>query len=372
MGATDFGSMEPQKKLAYRLKAYEEFQEKFFFTKMLGKDGSSVIEHITELTKNAKGEAGAFFHLIPRLTGGGVVGDNELRGRERTLSAHWNRVNYDQIRNGVINKGKLSDQKSVIQFRRPARRSLSTWLADAWEDQAILTASGISFALNTDGSPRETPEGQDPWTDLEYAADVKPPSPNRHFRWDKDNGLVAGDTDAVAAEDVVTYDLLPMLKARAAMKRITPIVAGGKEYYILLVHEDTMARLYRDANFRQALVGADARGGNHKIFTGAHVTMNGLVIHPYARVFNTSGAASGSKWGQSGTVDGTRSLLLGSQALALADLGAPDWEEEKPDYKNRLGIALAKMGGWLKPQFPSSYDGGSVEDFGLMAIDHAL
>lgn len=372
MSATDFGSMEPQKKLAYRLKAYEEYSEKFFFTKMLGKEGASVIEHITELTKNSKGEAGAFFHLISRITGGGAVGDNRLRGRERQLEAHWQRVNFDQIRNAIINKGRLADQKSVIQFRRPARRSLSHWLADTWEEQAILTASGISYEFNTDGSPRQTPEGQDPWTDLEYAADVRPPSPNRHFRWTASNGLQPGDTDAVADNDVVTYDLLPSIKAKAAVKRITPITAGGKDYYILLVHEETMARFYRDPNFRQALVGADARGPNHKIFSGAVVTMNGLIIHPYARVYNTSGATNGNKWGASASVDGTRSLLLGAQGLALADLGAPGWEEEQEDYKNRYGVSIDKMGGWLKPQFPSSYDGGSVEDFGLMAIDHAL
>ncbi len=372
MGATDFGSMEPQKKLAYRLKAYEEYSEKFFFTKMLAKEGASVIEHITELTKNSKGEAGAFFHLISRLTGGGVVGDNQLRGRERTLESSWQRINFDQIRNAIMNKGKLAEQKSVIQFRRPARRSLAHWLADAWEDQAILTASGISYAYNTDGSPRVTPEGQDPWTDLDYANDVRAPSPNRHFRYDATDGLVAGDTDAVESADVVNYGLLPSVKAKAAMKRITPINVNGKDYYILLVHEETMARLYRDNDFRSALVGADTRGGNHKIFSGAVVTMNGLIIHPYARVFNTSGATNSNKWGASGTVDGSRSLLLGAQGLALADLGAPDWEEEQEDYKNRYGVSIAKMGGWLKPQFPSSYDGGSVEDFGLMAIDHAL
>lgn len=371
MGATDFGSMQPQKKMAYRLKAYEEYSEKFFFTKMLAKEGAGAIEHITELSKNNKGQAGAFFHLISRLTGGGVVGDNQMRGRERTMEASWQEINFDQIRNAIINKGKLSDQKSVVQFRRPARRSLAHWLADAWEDQAILTASGVGYEFNTDGSPRVTPEGQDPWTDLEYAADVRPPSANRHFRWTP-TGLVAGDTDAVAAADVVSYDMLPSVKAKAAMKRITPLNVGGKDYYVLLVHEETMAQLYRDTNFRQSLIGADVRGSNAKIFSGAVVTMNGLIIHPYARVYNTGGATNSNKWGSAGAIDGSRSLLLGSQGLALADLGAPEWEEENPDYKNRHGVQIAKMGGWLKTQFPSSYDGGSVEDFGLMAIDHAL
>ncbi len=100
--------------------------------------------------------------------------------------------------------------------------------------------------------------------------------------------------------------------------------------------------------------------------------MNGLVIKPYTRVFNTRGAASGSKWGAGGLVDGTRSLLLGAQALALADLGVPQWLEDERDYGNRNAVGIKKYGGWLKPQFPSSYDGGSVEDFGMAVIDFAL
>lgn len=89
-------------------------------------------------------------------------------------------------------------------------------------------------------------------------------------------------------------------------------------------------------------------------------------------MFNTSGATNGNKWGASNAVNGTRSLLLGAQALALADLGAPGWTEEGKDYGNRQAIVIDKMFGWLKPQFPSSYDGGSVEDFGLMAVDFAI
>lgn len=369
---TEFGAMQPQQKMAWGHKAYEEYVEKFFFTKMLGSGSSAIIEHITELSKNTKGETGAFFPLIARMTGGGVFGDNTLEGRERQAEAYWQRVNYDQLRNGIINKGKLADQKSVLQFRKLNRGLLSSWLADTWEDQAILTASGISYAYNTDGSTRITPTGQDPWTDLEYAADVKVPSTNRHFRWDVASGLVAGDTTQVDALDVPTYDMIPMIVAMAQKKRLTPLKTGGKDYFVWLVHTDTMARLYRDANFRQTLVGADVRGDAAKVFSGAVVTMNGLIIQPYTRVFNNGGAASGSRWGSGGLVTGTRSLLLGAQALALADLGVPEWNENDKDYGNRMGLSIAKMGGWIKPQFPSSYDNGSIEDFGVAAIDFAL
>ncbi len=373
MSVTDYGAMQPEKRYAWGLKAYEEYVEKFFFTGMLGQGESAIIEHVTELSKNNKGEVAAFFHLIPRLTGGGIVGDNQMDGRERSAEAYWQKINYDQFRNALINKGRLSDQKSVIKLRKTYRPLLAGWLADAWEDQAILTASGISYAFNTDGSARVTPGGQDPWTDLAYAADVVAPSTNRHFRWDAVNGLVAGDTSAIDAADVPVYDMVPEIAAKAAEKRITPIKIGGRDYRIWLVHERTMSRLWRNSDFRSSIVAADQRGPNHKLFGGAGtvITANGLIIKPYARVFNTAGAANGSKWGD-GTVNGTRSLILGAQALALADLGVPEWEEETKDYKNRQGFGITKMGGWLKPQFPSSYDGGSLEDFGVMAFDFAL
>lgn len=107
-------------------------------------------------------------------------------------------------------------------------------------------------------------------------------------------------------------------------------------------------------------------GEANKIFTGAIVAMNGLVIHPYARVYNTLGAAAGLQRG-GGNVNGSRTLVLGAQALALVDLGVPGWEQENEDYNNRYGVSINKMGRLVEATVP--YDGGSVEDFGVMAID---
>ena len=88
-------------------------------------------------------------------------------------------------------------------------------------------------------------------------------------------------------------------------------------------------------------------------------------------MYNTRGAASGSKWGASGTVDGSRMLLLGAQALGFADLGAPEWSEKLFEYDSSAGISVDKMFGFVKPKFYSIYD-KSVEDFGVLAIDHAI
>src|SRR5690606_28788215 len=104
-----------------------------------------------------------------------------------------------------------------------ARKKLARWLAETMEEQAIHFSSGISFALNLDGSPRVSPAGEDPWTDLEYASDIAAPPSNRHFRFDATSGLTTGDTSAVDTADVLKYGVLPDLVAEARTKNIKPI-----------------------------------------------------------------------------------------------------------------------------------------------------
>ena len=106
-------------------------------------------------------------------------------------------------------------------------------------------------------------------------------------------------------------------------------------------------------------------------FTGATVTVDGAVIHEHRLVYHTKGAAAGAKWGVGGNVNATRTLLCGSQALGMADIGSPEWAEETFQYKSQQGINVDKMFGLLKPQFYSIYD-KSVEDFAVVSVDHYL
>ena len=369
MSATDFYAQQPYNKDAWGQKAYDEFKDLFFFTGMLGQGESAIVEHITDLSKNNKGESGAWLHSIADIHGGGVFGDNTLEGRFRSLDASFIKVNFSQLRNGVVTKGRLSEQKSVIDTRKVFRKKMARWLAETLEEQAILTMSGLSYSLNLDGSARSVPAGQDAWTALEYAADVSAPTANRHVRWDATNGFEAGATASVDTADVVKYEMLPDLAALASTRNLTPLRIGGEEIFVWLVHEDAFAALWKDANFRTAVVGAGQRGSEHPIFKGrGYLTLNGILIKPYKRVFTNKNAAV--KWG-GGAVEGSRSLLLGAQALAMADLGPVGWEEEFYDLKNRWALGVDKMAGFLKPKFLDSYT-NTVEDFGVIAVDHAL
>lgn len=367
---TNFAALQPHQKRAWGHEAYKQFRDNFFWLKLLGKGESAVVERITEITKTDKGTSSAMLKLIADLVGGGITGDNEVEGRESELQSYWQEVQIGRLRKGVRNKGKLSEQRSVINFRKEAKDKLGQWLAETLDELMFLTASGISYDLNTDGSTRLVPPGEDALSTLDFASDLRVPSTNRHFNW-TGTALDAGNTAAITNAFVPNYKMIVDLMAEAQTRKVKPIKSGGKEYRILLMHPKAFAALKKDADFRDALINADVRGSNNPVFTGAAVTYDGAVIHTHNKVFNTLRAASGSKWGNAGAVNGTRTLLLGSQALALADLESPQWEEDTFDYGNQQGIEISKMFGILKPQFRAPYE-GTVEDFGVIACDHYI
>lgn len=366
------GQLSPaEKKYLFRQKLYSEYNEQFFFTGAMGQ-GDAVIEKIDELTRNKKGEEAAYFALIPNIIGGGIINDNTMRHRERRVDAAWQKVNYSCFANAVVNKGPASDQKSLIPLRNVQKSVLGKWLARSNEEQAVLTASGISYAYNLDGSLRQTPDGQDEWTSLDYEADIKPPSENRHFRWDATGGLMPGDTSAMDPADKAAYGLLPELKSMLLDKRVAPARVAGRDVHIVVAPTKVMSTWWRDDEFKRSIVQAGERGSKNALEKFGFFTMHDLLIVPYAGCFKTTGAAPGDKWGSAGDVDGGRILGLGAQALARADLGPPEWLEQKDDYGRVTGFGIEHFGGWLKPQFPSSYDGGSVEDYGIAVCDVAI
>ena len=83
---------------------------------------------------------------------------------------------------------------------------------------------------------------------------------------------------------------------------------------------------------------------------------------------STIGAASGSKYGAGGTVEGSQIIFCGAQALGMADIGAPEWVEKNFDYGNQPGISCGKILGFKKPQFGTIYEANTVEDFGVMNV----
>jgi len=366
MSLTNFAALTPKQKLVWSRDVWQAARDQMFIKRFMGSDENSMIQVIKELTKTEKGDQ-CIFQLVADLVEDGVIGDNEREGNEEMMQSFAQIIGVDLMTHSVRNKGKLADQKTVINFREMGKSRLSYWLANRCDQLAFLAMSGISFAYKNNGALR----AGSPFPNLAFASDVKPPSAKRSLMWDG-SSLQTSNTGSITNAFVPNYKMIVDAIAYAKEHYIRGLMSGGKEYYILHIHPQTLAQLKKDPDYQRAVIAVATKSGlDSPWFTGATVTVDGAVIHEHRLVYNTKGAASGSKWGSGGTVNGTRSMLCGAQALGMADLGAPEWVEKKFQYDSQQGINVDKMWGLLKPQFYSIYD-ESVEDFGSLAIDHYL
>lgn len=364
MALTNFAALTDEQKTVWSMDLWKQARNMSFINKFLGKGPNSLVQHITELKKTEKG-ARAVITLLADLEGDGVAGDRTLEGNEEAMKSYDQVIRIDQVRHANRHEGRMADQKSVVEFRGNSKDVLAYWLSDRIDQLAFLTMSGVSYAKTNKGANRV---GSD-FPYLEFAADVSAPTANRRLRWDAVDGLVssAATTD-VAVADTPSWEMLVQLKAYAKDHYIRGVKeAGGEETYHVFLTPSAMAKLKLENNFILNMRHSLQRGESNNLFTGSSVKVDGMYLHEFRHVYNTAGAASGSKWG-GGTVDGCQVLFCGAQALGMADIGAPEWVEKGFDYENQQGISVSKILGFLKPKFSSLYETNkSVEDFGVLS-----
>lgn len=371
MALTNFGALTSPEKVAWARTTWKAARNNSFVMQFTGTGPNSPFQRITELTKTERG-AKAIIQLVPDLTGDGAVGDYDMEGNEEAMDLQKQEVIIDQLRNANMNKGRMDDQKAVVNFRDTSKDLLGYWLGDRIDQLGFLTLSGIAYTNHTNGAARPVNSTGYNLGDLAFGgANVTAPSTNRHFRWDGTNKVLsAGNTAAVAAGDTITYAALVELKAEAKTRFVKGVKGpGNQEFYHVFLHPLVMAKLKLDPDFKNAVNNAGVRGSKNPVFSGSMPTLDGLIIHEHRHVYNTRGLTSGNRWGATGTIHGSRCLMVGAQALALADLGSPYWEEEEKDYKNRYGISVGKIFGMKKPVYTVD---GSAEDFGVVVLDVSL
>jgi N4-gp56 family major capsid protein len=364
MATTNFGLLSPNEVKVWERDLFEEARNMSYWTRFSGDNGMSPIHRFTNLTKDSRGTK-AVFQLVADLTGDGIVGDAEREGNEEKMVNQFQVVQIDLMSHSVRSEGEMAEQESVIDFRKTAKNKLAFWYSDRRDRILFNVASGISLTRLPDGSLVDASSNI---PRLSFANDVSAPSTKRSLMFNG-TALVASNTASITSSYLPSYDMLTMLKAYAKTHYIKPIRSGGKEYYILLVRPETIAVLKRDASFKQALSGVDPK--SNPIFTGAIGELGGFIIHEHNYVYNTTGLTSGSKWGSGGVVEGTRSLVLGAQALGLCEIGSPKWTEKMFDYDSKAGINVSQIFGVIKPKFSNIYE-KTVEDFGVLTVDHFL
>lgn len=375
MSLTNFAALTTEQKTSWGLDLWRTARNQSFVMKFTGKGHNAMIQRITELTKSEKG-ARAVITLLADLTGDGVMGDYTLEGNEEEIKAYDKVIQIDQMRNANRLKGKLADQKSIVNFRKSSRDVLAYWLADRIDQIAFLTLSSIPLTQKTNGELRPVLATGLNFSDLEFAEASPAPSANRSF-YLTSAGLNAG-TGYDAADGTLTkltYADIVNLQAKAKDEYLRGIKTGdGEEVYHMFVTPQGMAALKLDPDFIANVRNAGVRGKSNSLFAGANsVMVDGVIVHQYRHVYSNEGAANGARFGTtSGNDIGQRALFCGAQALGMADLGTPGWFEKEFDYDNQGGIRIEKMLGFLKPTFKGNPLRPTLdEDFGVMVVDTA-
>lgn len=369
MAVTNFNALTTEQKTVWSRDIWKQARNLAFVSKFTGRGPNSMIQRVSELTKSEKGTR-AVLTLVADLEEDGVAGDDQLEGNEEAIKAYDQVIQIDQLRQANRHKGRLADQKSVVNFREQSRDVLAYWLADRMDQLAFLTLSGVAYSFTNRGATRTSST----FANLDFAGDVAAPSAQRHYQWDVGtSALVASSLATLSVADTPSWAMLVEAKALAKEKYLRGIKGpNGQEFYHVFMTPTGMAKLRQDADYLANVRNAGVRGAMNELFKGTDTVMvDGLMIHEYRHVYNNAALPDGSRAGASTDVTYQRTLFAGAQALGMADIGAPEWIEKGFDYDNQQGISIAKMFGYLKPQFYSNID-ASTQDFGLLVIDNAI
>lgn len=370
MSTTNFALLTSEQKTVWSLDFWRQARNLSFVNKFLGSDENSLIQHVTELKKTQKG-ARAVMTLLTDLEGDGIAGDRTLEGNEEQLKSYDKVITIDQLRNANRNEGRMADQKTVVQFRENSRDKLAYWASDRIDQLAFLSLAGLSYSVRNSAVGDPVGRIGSDLQYLEFAKDVAAPSSKRYGRWNGTSKLMEWGTGngSVAVADTPSYAMLVQAKAYAKDNYVRGCKdKGGEEIYHVFLSPQAMAKLKLDPDYLANIRWARQRGEDNPLFTGDVVRIDGMYLHEYRHVPNTRLTASGSKYGAGGLVEGCQVLFCGAQALGMADIGAPSWVEEGFDYENQQGISVAKIMGFLKPQFYTQYSGGTTEDFGVLSL----
>jgi len=362
---TNFNDLTDEQKTVWALDTWRMARNNSFVSRFMGTSDNSMIHVIDELTEDERGSR-AVITLVADAVGDGVAGDRTLEGNEENIKAYDEVINIDQLRNAHRHKGRMSEQSSVVRFRKEARSNLAYWMGDRLDQLAFLTLGGFSYTLHNDGRTRVGSE----LNFLNYAGNVVAPTSKRALQWNGTAISEGGTTGAVAAGSQPSWELFVKTKAFMKNNYIRGVrTEGNEEYYYVFMTPDAIAELKLDATYMSNVREARERSSKNPLFTGAVAVVDGLIIHEFRHVPNSAGATSGvDQWGAANDIEGSVILFCGAQALGFADISGPTWDEEGFDYQNQQGIAVGKIFGFLKPQFESIYANDTKQDFGVVSV----
>lgn len=353
----------------------------------LSKDDPSNFVQYFEETSEKNGDQ-IKYDLIYNPFGQGVAGDSVIAGQEVALTYDQAAIFINQLRQAMLLKGMMSQQRVPFSIRDKARNGLSNWFRTMIEYGLCNQAAGnvgatrLPYLNGAVNAPNPSDAGAYNYTGMQ--SPFEPSSDHTIFP-------AGATTEATVGTDPkygFNLDLIPDLVAMAQGNLgvpIKPVIINGLEIAGVAFLDHLQVKDLKK-NFSQGewgdLMRAALQGGQvqgNPIFTGALGIFDNTVLHQSTYLPWGDGAASNlvlnpqsrqmvaapnSLYGYSyATQYIGRFIFLGAQALALAvgmADGTPEnplrvkWVEEPLDGNNQLRIINGMIWGIAKTQFAGS------------------
>ena len=153
MALTNFGTLSGDQLQTWSRDFWRVARNQSFINQFAGSGSNAMVQRVTELTKNQKGTK-ANITLLADMTDDGITGDATLEGNEEALRAYDISIELDQLRFANRIAGRMTDQKTVVNFREQSRDALAYAIADRCDQLAFLTMSGVAYTHKNNGGLR--------------------------------------------------------------------------------------------------------------------------------------------------------------------------------------------------------------------------
>ena len=310
----------------WRKQLFADVRDNLYMERFMGSSEQSMIQELEDL--KAKAGTNVSFGLGMKLSGSGTTGDDELEGNEEIMTDYDEDLAVDQLRHAVRLKGEMDEKKSAYNMRTSAKARLSDWWAERLDQEILDKLCG-----KTTSTFSNTPTAAAATRTI-YAGGQSS----------------VGNITSTMKMDTKILDAAKEM-AKLAAPKIRPLVAGGKRYYVVILHPYDATALRQDPVWNQAQREAGVRGDDNPIFSGMFGVYNGLVIHEHEYVYRTNDGSDSAYV--------SRNILCGQQAGVFAWGKPVKWVEKSFDFGNSWAISCGAIFGTIKPIF-NSLDYGVV------------
>lgn len=346
MAETNIATTNALRKVAWETKLYRATEKNAYMMRLSGEGPDNVIQIKKDLEKEQGDKM--IFGLIPRISGNWKKNDAILEGNEQALTTYDMSLELNQHRTAVRDDGEMSRKRVMFDLSKESEAALRV-AGSEMIDNLIFDELGVGTGLSGETV-----------TDPTYIA--YPTATAGSFSV----GTVPATVKAAlhATNSKLTMDFISFLKMVAKNGRVAgvnrtfepirPYIFDGKPVYILLTSPSALLDLKQTSDFKSAMRDAEVRGSDNPIFRGATAFVDGVVIHEHE---NVATAADGG----GASVNWSKGVLLGAQALAFAWGRQPEIIEKKFDFDNKIAYAWSMVCKAKKSAF-------NLKDYGSLGV----